>query len=81
LVLLLARTAEFGNQVFTRISGRVQTLAAGLYQSGVEKPGAMDEVGYLSYGPDAANVLFHVVNVRHLKKRPMIFTTNKPLNQ
>lgn len=40
-----------------------------------------DEVGYLSYGPDAANVLFHVVNVRHLKKRPMIFTTNKPLNQ
>jgi DNA replication protein DnaC len=39
-----------------------------------------DEVGYLSYGPDAANVLFHVVNVRHLKKRPMIFTTNKPLH-
>jgi DNA replication protein DnaC len=41
----------------------------------------IDEVGYLSYGPDAANVLFHVVNDRHLKKRPMIFTTNKPLNQ
>jgi DNA replication protein DnaC len=41
----------------------------------------VDEVGYLSYGPDAANVLFHVVNVRHLKKRPMIFTTNKPLHQ
>ena len=40
-----------------------------------------DEVGYLSYGPDAANVLFHVVNHRHLKKRPMIFTTNKPLNE
>jgi DNA replication protein DnaC len=38
-----------------------------------------DEVGYLSYGPDAANVLFHVVNHRYLKKRPMIFTTNKPL--
>jgi len=33
----------------------------------------------LSYGPDAANVLFHVVNDRHLRKRPMIFTTNKPL--
>ena len=30
---------------------------------------------------DAANVLFHVVNVRHLKKRPMIFTTNKLLHQ
>ena len=41
----------------------------------------IDEVGYLSYGLDAANVLFHVVNDRHLKKRPMIFTTNKPLSQ
>ena len=41
----------------------------------------IDEVGYLTYGPDAANVLFHVVNDRHLRKRPMIFTTNKPLNQ
>ncbi len=38
-----------------------------------------DEVGYLSYGPDAANVLFHVVNERHLKARPMLFTTNKNL--
>src|ERR1700676_2246029 len=42
---------------------------------------AVDEVGYLAYGPDAANVLFHVVNIRHLKKRPMIFTTNKLLHQ
>src|SRR6516225_10618596 len=41
----------------------------------------IDEVGYLTYGPDAANVLFHVVNNRHLKKRPMIFTTNKPLSE
>ena len=38
-----------------------------------------DEVGYLTYGSDAANVLFHVVNERHLKKRSMIFTTNKSL--
>lgn len=37
----------------------------------------IDEVGYLTYGPDAANVLFHVVNERHIRKRPMIFTTNK----
>jgi DNA replication protein DnaC len=37
----------------------------------------VDEVGYLNYGPDAANVLFHVVNDRHTRKRPMIFTTNK----
>jgi DNA replication protein DnaC len=40
----------------------------------------IDEVGYLSYGPDAANVLFHVVNDRHLRRRSMIFTTNKSLS-
>jgi DNA replication protein DnaC len=40
----------------------------------------IDEVGYLTYGPDAANVLFHFVNDRHLRKRPVIFTTNKPMN-
>ena len=28
-----------------------------------------------------ANVLFHVVNDRHVRKRPMIFTTNKPRNE
>jgi len=39
----------------------------------------IDEVGYLTYGTDAANVLFHVVNDRHLRKLPMIFTTNKAL--
>jgi DNA replication protein DnaC len=39
----------------------------------------IDEVGYLSYGPDAANVLFQVVNERYLHHRPMVFTTNKPL--
>jgi DNA replication protein DnaC len=39
----------------------------------------VDEVGYLTYGTDAANVLFHVVNERNLKKRAMIFTTNKDL--
>ena len=41
----------------------------------------IDELGYLTYGADAANVLFHVVNDRHLRKRPMIFTTNKPLSE
>lgn len=41
----------------------------------------VDEVGYLAYSNDAANVLFHVVNDRHLAQRPMVFTTNKsPLN-
>jgi DNA replication protein DnaC len=37
----------------------------------------IDEVGCLSYGLDAANVLFHVVNERHLRRRPILFTTNK----
>jgi DNA replication protein DnaC len=41
----------------------------------------VDEVGYLTYGTDAANMLFHVVNDRHRRRRAMIFTTNKPLNQ
>ncbi len=39
----------------------------------------MDEVGYLTYGTDAANMLFHVVNERHRRRRAMIFTTNKSL--
>jgi len=39
----------------------------------------IDEVGYLTYGPDAANVLYHVVNERHLAAKPIILTTNKPL--
>jgi DNA replication protein DnaC len=39
----------------------------------------VDELGYLTCPPDAANVLFQVVNQRYLKKRPMVFTTNKPL--
>ncbi len=32
----------------------------------------------LSYGPDPANVLFHIVNERHQRGRPMLFTANKP---
>jgi DNA replication protein DnaC len=37
----------------------------------------VDEVGYLAHGDDAANVLYHVVNDRHVKRRAMVFTTNK----
>lgn len=39
----------------------------------------IDELGYQSYAADAANVLFRVVSQRHLKHRPVIVTTNKPL--
>jgi len=41
----------------------------------------VDEVGYLTYGNDAANVLYHVVNERQIRKRAMIFTTNKQPNR
>jgi hypothetical protein len=44
------------------------------------KGSAKDWQCYLTYGPDAANVLHHVVNDRHLRERSMVFTTNKPLN-
>lgn len=39
----------------------------------------VDELGYQSYAADAANVLFRVVSVRHLKRRSTLVTTNKPL--
>lgn len=39
----------------------------------------IDEVGYLSLRNNAANVLYHVVNRRYLKRKPILFTTNKPL--
>jgi len=39
----------------------------------------VDEVGYLTYGTDAANMLFHLVNERRRRHRPMIFATNKSL--
>ena len=44
-------------------------------------PGVLvvDEVGYLAYPADAANVLFQVVNDRYLHRKPMVFTTNKPV--
>lgn len=55
-------------------NGRMREVLAAYLQPHVL---VIDEVGYLSYGPDAANVLFHVVNERHLRGRPMLFTTNK----
>ncbi|MBI2901751.1 MAG: ATP-binding protein [Planctomycetes bacterium] len=40
----------------------------------------VDEVGSLVHPADAANVLFQVINDRYLKRRPMLFTTNKPID-
>ena len=39
----------------------------------------IDEMGYLGYGPGAADVLFQVIDGRYLKGKPTLFTTNKPL--
>ena len=58
-------------------SGRLADALATYIHPGVL---VVDEMGYLTYGTDAANMLFHVVNDRHRKKRAMIFTTNKPLS-
>lgn len=41
----------------------------------------IDEVGYLHHAQDAANVLFGVVDQRYLARKPMVFTTNKPLRE
>jgi DNA replication protein DnaC len=39
----------------------------------------LDEIGYLTLGDNAANVLFQVVNERYLARKPILCTTNKPL--
>ena len=41
----------------------------------------IDELGYLTYPQDAANVLFQVVNQRYLQKKAIVVTTNKPLDK
>jgi len=61
----------------------VQARAKGEWEAALSRylePAVLviDEVGYLSYGPYAANVLFPVVDKRYLKgDRPMLLTTNK----
>jgi DNA replication protein DnaC len=42
----------------------------------------VDEVGYLGYGPEAASVLFPVIDQRYLRgNRPVLLTTNKDPRQ
>jgi DNA replication protein DnaC len=61
----------------------VQARAKGEWEAALSRylePAVLviDEVGYLSYGPYAANVLFPVVDKRYLRgDRPMLLTTNK----
>ena len=37
----------------------------------------IDELGYLAYGPDAANCLFQVIDQRYLRGRSVVITSNK----
>ena len=41
----------------------------------------LDEVGYLSYGPRHADLLFEVVTRRYEADKPIIVTTNKPFGE
>lgn len=41
----------------------------------------IDEIGYLQHADAAANVLYGVVDQRCLRRRPMVFTTNKKLRE
>jgi DNA replication protein DnaC len=74
--------------LFTSAAGLIETLSAASRSGelGAQLPRythphvlVIDEVGYLTVGGDAANLMFQVVNERYLHRRPMLFTTNKPL--
>jgi len=41
----------------------------------------IDEIGYLQHADAAANVLYGVIDQRCIKRRPLIFTTNKRLRE
>ena len=59
-------------------SGTLREVPAGYVQPHVL---VIDEVGYLHHAETAANVLYGVVDQRCLRRRPIVFTTNKKLNQ
>src|SRR5438128_299978 len=68
-------TELIGELVQARAKGEWEKALSGYLEPAVL---VIDEVGYLSYGPYAANVLFPVVDKRYLKgDRPMLLTTNK----
>ena len=87
-VALAYRAIQNGfDAIFTTAAELIDDLSAAFRQGHLAEalptythPGLLvvDEVGYLTYGTDAANMLFHVVNDRHRRKHAMIFTTNKP---
>lgn len=72
---------------FTTAAALINDLRAAADRQAALKPYLLphvliiDEIGYLGYGPGAADVLFQVVDGRYLHKKPILFTTNKPLRQ
>lgn len=73
--LFVTCTELIGDLAKARASGQWQERLALYLDPDVL---VIDEVGYLSYGPDAANVLFPVIDKRYLKgDRPVLLTTNK----
>lgn len=72
-------TELIGELVQARARGEGEKALAGYLTPEVL---VVDEVGYLSYGPYAANVLFPVVDKRYLHgQRPILLTTNKDPQQ
>jgi DNA replication protein DnaC len=59
-------------------AGRLQDVAEPFIAAKVL---VIDEVGYLPHADDAANVLYTIIDARYLRRRPTIFTTNKPLRR
>jgi DNA replication protein DnaC len=60
-------------------AARTGKLAESLHEYTHPHVLVIDEIGYLSMRDNAANALFRIVNERYLQKKPMLFTTNKPL--
>jgi DNA replication protein DnaC len=72
-------TELIGELVQARAKGEWEKALAGYLTPEVL---VVDEVGYLNYGPYAANVLFPVVDKRYLHgQRPLLLTTNKEPQQ
>jgi hypothetical protein len=74
--------------LFTSAAEMIETLSVAVRRGELARTLALythppvlviDEVWYLTVGGDAANLMFQVVNERYLHRRPMLFTTNKPL--
>src|SRR5690606_11931163 len=59
------------------VAAREGKLEEALFTYVVPDVLVIDELGYLSYGSDAANCLFQIVDRRYLKRKPIVITSNK----